>query len=246
MTTPPSQREGGNVRVKDVEKIYSKHFKDFSPEIQGFITDYYDMTGRIFNITSGKRDSSPSGRFSHHHKGDAFDIKASHKEDYELLYNTREGLELLSKYGLGIIDETTPEMLTETKGTEAHYRIGKDSKFREDVNKRLETMFPPNLEAKKQEIEAETEIQKQAEKEVLAQTNNEVEEERKELTEANQEETDKINLELEFLKEINKTNQQADLSDIYQAVDREEDIVYSNLQSEPLQQGFQNLNNIFL
>jgi hypothetical protein len=95
--------------------------------------------------TSGKREAAQKvgkhHNHSHHNTGDAVDIGREHKDVYEYLYNTREGLELLTKHGLGIIDETSPEMMKKTGATGPHYHIGKDTKFAAEAKNRYTTLI---------------------------------------------------------------------------------------------------------
>lgn len=135
--TPPSK--GGAVRVKDVKEQYKQHFSQLDPNIQNFLTELYDTTGRTLTLTSGRREGG--SKLSHHHSGNAIDFKADEFEQYNYLFNTRDGLNLMNKYGLGIIDETDPRMLAKTKGTGAHFHIGKDSTFAKIVSTRVGSDF---------------------------------------------------------------------------------------------------------
>lgn len=126
-------------RVKDVATAYKKHYETLAPNVQGFLQDYYTTTGKVFDITSGKRkpgQAGVAGDKSKYVKGEAIDISANHTEDYNYLLNTREGLSMLSKYNLGIIDETDPEMMKKTGATGAHFHIGTDSKFSVEAEER--------------------------------------------------------------------------------------------------------------
>ena len=124
-------------RKKVTAEIYKQYYAGLSSNMKGFLDEAYNSLGIQFNITSGKRE--PKGRFSHHHKGDAIDFDANQFEHYNKLYNTKEGLTLLSKYNLGIIDETDPRMLAKTKGTGAHFHIGMDANFYKKVKERVNT-----------------------------------------------------------------------------------------------------------
>lgn len=126
-------------RVKDVATIYKNYYQALAPNVQGFLQDYYTTTGKTFNITSGKREPGQAGNAgnkSKHVIGEAFDVSDEHMDDYAYLLNTQEGLALLSKYNLGIIDETDPEMQKKTGATGAHFHIGTDSKFSAKVKER--------------------------------------------------------------------------------------------------------------
>lgn len=74
-------------------------------------------------FTSGYREGEGG---SHHHKGDALDIRP-HPEIWDYLVNEVEGLQLMTTHGFNILDESDPEMLKKTKGTGAHFHIGKDN-----------------------------------------------------------------------------------------------------------------------
>lgn len=122
-------------RLKDMSKQSLNYYNTLSANARGFVDEYYALTGRTFEITSGKREKTK--KFSHHHTGDALDIKASHTQDYDFLVNTKEGLQLMNKYGFGIIDETDPVMMKQTGATGPHFHLGKDSKYVKRVNDRL-------------------------------------------------------------------------------------------------------------
>lgn len=127
------------VRVKDASVIYKEYYNALAPNVQGFLQDYTDLTGKTLNLTSGRRPAGRAGNAgskSKHVKGEAFDISASHTEDYAYLMNTPEGLGLLSKYNLGIIDETNPSIMEKTGATGAHFHIGTDSRFSKQVKER--------------------------------------------------------------------------------------------------------------
>jgi len=136
MATKPNTGPGPNPRIKDMDKESYAYYNTLSQNTKGFIDEYYEKTGRTFNITSGAR---PKGKTtSHHHIGDAFDVKAIHTVDYDYLLNTKEGLGLLNKYGLGVIDETDPVMMEKTGATGPHFHIGKDSKWTSKVKERYD------------------------------------------------------------------------------------------------------------
>ncbi len=131
------------VRIKDMSKESLAKYNTLSSDMKSFIDEYQSMTGRPLNITSGKRSASQkvgsASKTSHHNTGNAFDISSIHTEDYSFLVNTREGLTLMNKYGLGIIDETNPDEMKKTGATGEHFHIGKDSKYKALVDQRLST-----------------------------------------------------------------------------------------------------------
>lgn len=114
------------LRIKDEHKTHEDNVYGFSDNTQGFYTELSVIFPEL-RVTSGRRDSSPSGNFSHHHNGDALDLGKEHTDVYEYLNNTREGLNLMVKYGMGILDETNPESMEKTKATGPHFHIGQDS-----------------------------------------------------------------------------------------------------------------------
>lgn len=79
-------------------------------------------------VTSAYRPGAKTkqGRPSRHGSGEAVDI-SNRKDIYDYLWNTKEGISLLNKYNVGVLDETSPEMLAKTGGTGKHYHIGQDS-----------------------------------------------------------------------------------------------------------------------
>lgn len=132
-------------RVKDRIKYAGNYYNGLSSNLKGFYDDYHNLTGKYLQITSGKRESSSkvgkSSKISRHNTGDAIDVSASHKDDYRFLMNTKEGLDLLTKYGLGVIDETDPEELKRTGGTAPHFHIGKDSFYAKQTKDRYNKLL---------------------------------------------------------------------------------------------------------
>ena len=125
---PHEHVHGHEERLKDQHERHNHLKEGLSSDLQGF----YGELSQVFpdtdiRITSGRRSVSPSGGFSHHHHGDAIDIGKEHSDVFHYLYNTPEGLGLMDKYGLGILDETNPDTLKKTGGTGPHFHIGKDS-----------------------------------------------------------------------------------------------------------------------
>lgn len=137
----PTNDGGGNVRVKDMDKESLGYYNTLSDNVKGFIDEYNKMTGKVFKITSGRRQKkNENDKTSKHHSGDAVDISADHTDDFEFLMNTKEGLGLLSKYNLGIIDETDPEELKRTKGSGAHFHIGTDQAYAKKAMERVKQL----------------------------------------------------------------------------------------------------------
>ena len=81
-------------------------------------------------VTSTLRNSSQgigkNSKKSRHNVGEAFDISHTNKNVYDYL-NSYEGLNLLNRYGLGVLDETNPETMKKTGATGPHFHIGADS-----------------------------------------------------------------------------------------------------------------------
>jgi len=123
-------------REKDSHSGHNHAVDGLSDDLTGFYNGLLVLFPSL-RITSGKRDFSPSGESSHHHKGDAIDIGKENADVYEYLYNTQEGLTLMNKYKLGILDETDPEALKKSKGTGPHFHIGKDSALYKKVQTRF-------------------------------------------------------------------------------------------------------------
>jgi len=126
-------------RVKDASIIYKQYYNALAPNVQGFLQEYTDITGKTLTLTSGRRPAGRAGNAgskSKHVKGEAFDISATHTEDYAYLMNTPEGLGLLVKYNLGIIDETDPAIMEKTGATGAHFHVGTDSRYSKKVKER--------------------------------------------------------------------------------------------------------------
>lgn len=130
------------VRLKDLDAESKAKYETLSPDLKAFTQEYEELTGKVFKITSAKREAKDKiGKgyeHSHHNTGDAYDFSAMNYEDYNFLVNTKEGLALMDKYKLGVLDETDPTTLEKTGGTGAHFHLGKDSKLYSNTRQRLE------------------------------------------------------------------------------------------------------------
>ena len=98
------------------------------PNLVGFYNELKQFVPEA-TITSGMRTKpmGTAGEASHHLKGGAMDFGADPKVGAFL--SSQKGQELLTKYGLGYMDETTKEALAKTGGTGVHYHVGEDSKL---------------------------------------------------------------------------------------------------------------------
>lgn len=137
-------------RVKDNHTTHNHILEGLSPEMKAFNQELAQKFPEIV-YTSGKRKASQGvgkySKVSHHNTGNAVDISAQHKEVYEYLTGTEEGLQLLTKYNLGIIDETDPETMKKTGATGPHYHIGKDSIYAAKAKEMLKNFNPAKVPA---------------------------------------------------------------------------------------------------
>jgi hypothetical protein len=123
-------------RVKDKQEVHDHYLDNVNDNVKKFYDELEQYYPNI-RVTSGKRKTSPSGKFSHHHSGNAIDIGREHADVYNFLMNDRRGLELLNKYGFGIIDETDPITMAKTKATAPHFHIGPDNSYKQIAQERL-------------------------------------------------------------------------------------------------------------
>lgn len=94
-------------------------------------------------VTSGyrKRAFTKQGNVSRHSKGEALDLGYD-KEIADYLSNTYEGVGLLNKYGLGVLDESTKEVMDKTGATGAHLHVGMDSGLVAKARERYKQLTP--------------------------------------------------------------------------------------------------------
>lgn len=112
-----------------------KHiFKDPSiqvGEMQGLLDAFADA-GISLRITSGTRPGARTaqGKLSNHAIGRALDITPVEGQTFEdlaeAIRNAPDLVAYMKEHGYGIYDETTPEVLKDTKGTGAHWHLGPD------------------------------------------------------------------------------------------------------------------------
>lgn len=133
-TTTKSETNTPTIKDSISEIDYKPSNLVFDPKY-GFMKKFIDIAnqeGLKFNITSAYRPNSKTknGSDSWHSKGYAIDIVPlsgmSWSDLKTKLSQSPNTLRFMRENGLGIIDETTPEMLAKTGGTGAHWHIGKD------------------------------------------------------------------------------------------------------------------------
>lgn len=97
------------------------------------VIDKFNDAGISIRVTSGLRPGAKtaSGNTSHHASGDAIDITPGEGETWDTLRakirNSPELTNWMQQHGYGILDETNPSVMAQTKATGAHWHIGKDS-----------------------------------------------------------------------------------------------------------------------
>lgn len=216
--------------------VAEEHYgwEGMKPKMKTFWAELYTELGREPEFTSGKRTADQkkgtSYKTSTHNDGGALDIGVD-LEAYNFLMNTPKGLGLLVKHGLGVLDETDPEMMKKTKATGAHFHIGSDPASVKYAKQRyniytekgeLDPIFSYAEQAQKnapKENEPETnfnygigrltggleDFQKQVEKEKIKEEKEEKSEARKEITKAKEE----ITLGKQFFESLQAEKQQS-------------------------------------
>ena len=124
---------------KGIPRKESANIEELSPEVKSFAQKLADKFPEDLLVTDGKRSSKASygATHSHHHHGNAIDIRPNSKV-YNFLMNTEEGLSWLTEAGLGVYDETDPRNMKVATG--AHFHIGKDTKFVAEAKSRLDLL----------------------------------------------------------------------------------------------------------
>ena len=121
-------------------KVDTSNFDPTYGLMKGFI-DTATEENLPFRVTSGYRPNAvtSNGSASWHSKGLALDITpakgVSWKEFRDRLSKSPKTLRWLKENNMGIIDETSKEMLAKTGGTGAHFHIGRDKLAVETFNK---------------------------------------------------------------------------------------------------------------
>lgn len=154
----PSKREVPNQSSEEISQepniqkeekpILEKTVKspDFDPKL-GLMGEFVKIAteeGIPFRVTSGYRPNSitSNGSRSWHSKGLALDIIPKEGVSWEVFKNSfnkaPKTLKWIRDNKMGILDETTPEMLARTGGTGAHWHIGRDKMAVDSFSK----MFP--------------------------------------------------------------------------------------------------------
>ena len=137
---PNIQKEEKSVLEKTVKS------PDFDPKL-GLMGEFVKIAteeGIPFRVTSGYRPNSITSNGSHswHSKGLALDIIPKEGVSWEVFKNSfnkaPKTLKWIRDNKMGILDETTPEMLARTGGTGAHWHIGRDKMAVDSFSK----MFP--------------------------------------------------------------------------------------------------------
>jgi len=97
-------------------------------DLQNLFTKY----NLPITITSGYREGAvtSNGSPSFHASGEAMDIVPTEghtfQEIADIIRNTPEIANFMKSHKLGVLDETSKEMLARTGGTGAHYHVGRD------------------------------------------------------------------------------------------------------------------------
>ena len=139
--TPSSRSQKINLDIskKDLEKILENStlkvksgvdLSDLSPEIRGLIQVLHQL-GVDATITSARRNGATTshGTKSRHSEGQAIDIVPSDRKNYSALNEALSSdlvQSYLTQYKLGVLDETSQEMMQRTGAAAPHYHIGPD------------------------------------------------------------------------------------------------------------------------
>jgi hypothetical protein len=251
------------IRLKDLDANSKAKYETLSPNTKAFVQEYDQTFGGVFKITSGKRNAEDKVGKNHdhskHNTGDALDFSAVDYEHYNNLVNTKEGLALMAKYNLGILDETDPETMKKTGATGAHFHLGTDSKLSENTKVRFQSFDEgvepilsykqryergenPKPEFKGSEVLPYEQKQYQdifnrvAEKEIIKEVKTEKSEDRKEVQK-------EVSQQEQFLKEyMQETEKQTQQQQIPQQQELERQAINLNFQA---QEQLPELPNIF-
>lgn len=132
-TTPVTRQRGQHIfKTPDIQV----------GEMQGLLDAFADA-GISLRITSGTRPGARTkqGKQSWHALGRALDVTPVEGQTFEdlaeAIRNSPDLVAYMKEHGYGIYDETTPEALSRTKGTGAHWHLGPD----QNAIKGLETIL---------------------------------------------------------------------------------------------------------
>ena len=132
-TTPVTRQRGQHIfKTPDIQV----------GEMQGLLDAFADA-GISLRITSGTRPGARTkqGKQSWHALGRALDVTPVEGQTFEdlaeAIRNSPDLVAYMKEHGYGIYDETTPEVLSRTKGTGAHWHLGPD----QNAIKGLETIL---------------------------------------------------------------------------------------------------------
>ena len=98
-------------------------------DLLGFHNELYTLFPNMV-VTSGRRYGDGVGKLgnkSRHNLGQAIDIRVNNDIKNFLLSN--DGINLMKKYKVGFLDESSPDTMKKTGATGPHFHIGKDSKL---------------------------------------------------------------------------------------------------------------------
>ena len=98
-------------------------------DLLGFHNELYTLFPNMV-VTSGRRYGNGVGKLgnkSKHNLGQAIDIRVNNDIKNFLLSN--DGINLMKKYKVGFLDESSPDTMKKTGATGPHFHIGKDSKL---------------------------------------------------------------------------------------------------------------------
>lgn len=143
------------------------------------VIDAFEKAGISIRVTSGLRPGAMTkqGNKSHHSVGNALDITPNFAqgETWDSMRNkiraSKELQNYLIKNNIGILDETTPQMLAQTGGTGAHWHIGPDKKAVEGLRALIsrngskllqlggQIQYSPYMSSVKTEVPKKTEFQ---------------------------------------------------------------------------------------
>lgn len=140
MENPYSMKPKSNIRLKDLSEQQKKIREGLSSNTLSFLDEAEQFYGSRLRLTSGKREASQKigshNTTSKHNTGDAFDIGAEHDDFYYRMLNSPQGLEIMTRYNFGAIDETDLVIKAKNKATGDHFHFGTDSYYAKQAKDR--------------------------------------------------------------------------------------------------------------